>query len=211
MYYYCRDCDESLGDQYLNHDRFMQCVQTEYTREGVPFHMLEHIGEDYLLRFKDESKIANAVCRRLSPHFIIEREVPGVHGPTGKRLRIDAIATPRDTTGWPEPSSFGIEFKGDDASPTEWGKHVAQALDYTFTEWEGYGRIPIMTCPSAFAKLSGPSGFDIPRYFGGMGIGELKCEKYQGLVFRKSDTRIWSETYGVSRVGIKMHIPVGSR
>ncbi len=52
----------------------------------------------------------------LEPHFHIHREVTGLH-PAGKRLRIDAIAVPRDPSQWARPDiALGIEFKRSAAS-----------------------------------------------------------------------------------------------
>jgi len=89
------------------------------------------------------------VLPRLAPHFHIHREVTGRH-PSGKRLRIDAIAVPRDPSGWSRPDiALGIEFKrvmavgrGDSS------RVIRQCLDYTLVDWPGFGTgLPIFYCP----------------------------------------------------------------
>ncbi|MEN9760217.1 MAG: hypothetical protein RI906_43 [Pseudomonadota bacterium] len=85
----------------------------------------------------------------LEPHFQIHREVSG-HHPIGKRLRIDAILVPRDPTDWARPDvALGVEFKRSTAAGRkDSSKVIRQCMDYTVTDWKGFGvGLPIFFCP----------------------------------------------------------------
>ncbi len=85
----------------------------------------------------------------LEPHFQIHREVTGLH-PSGKRLRIDAIAVPRDPSPWARQDiALGIEFKRSTAKGRgDSSRVIRQCLDYTLVDWKGFGAgIPIFYCP----------------------------------------------------------------
>lgn len=85
----------------------------------------------------------------LEPYFHIHREVTGLH-PAGKRLRIDAIAVPRDLNQWARPDiALGIEFKRSAASARgDSSRVIRQCLDYTLVDWKGFGSgLPIFYCP----------------------------------------------------------------
>lgn len=89
------------------------------------------------------------VLPRLAHHFHIHREVTGLH-PSGKRLRIDAIAVPRDPSQWARSDiALGIEFKRATASGRgDSSKVIRQCLDYSITNWNGFGTdLPIFYCP----------------------------------------------------------------
>jgi hypothetical protein len=89
------------------------------------------------------------VLPHLTPHFHIHREVTGRH-PSGKRLRIDAIAVPRDPSNWSRPDiALGIEFKRAKAAGRgDSSRTIRQCLDYTLVEWPGFGSgLPIFYCP----------------------------------------------------------------
>ena len=93
--------------------------------------------------------LPDQVLPRLAHHFHIHREVTGLH-PSGKRLRIDAIAVPRDPSAWARPDiALGIEFKRATASGRgDSSKVIRQCLDYTLVDWKGFGTgLPIFYCP----------------------------------------------------------------
>jgi hypothetical protein len=101
-------------------------------------------------RYADEKDFAGAVLDDLSPYFHIQREVRG-RFPTGQGVRLDAILRPRDPGPWfDDEPVFGVEFKsprtynglGDDVA------QIRQVVDYTYCEFEGYGRLGIFLCPS---------------------------------------------------------------
>lgn len=93
--------------------------------------------------------LPDQVLPRLAHHFHIHREVTGLH-PSGKRLRIDAIAVPRDPSLWARSDiALGIEFKRATASGRgDSSKVIRQCLDYTLVDWKGFGTgLPIFYCP----------------------------------------------------------------
>jgi hypothetical protein len=93
--------------------------------------------------------LPDQVLPRLAHHFHIHREVTGLH-PSGKRLRIDAIAIPRDPSLWARSDiALGIEFKRATASGRgDSSKVIRQCLDYTLVDWKGFGTgLPIFYCP----------------------------------------------------------------
>lgn len=99
--------------------------------------------------FANEKQFADQVLDDLSPYFHIEREVPGRY-PTGEGVRLDAVLRPSDPGPWfDDEPVFGVEFKfpgygglRDDAA------QIRQAVDYSYCEFEGYGRLGIFLCPS---------------------------------------------------------------
>lgn len=93
--------------------------------------------------------LPDQVLPRLADHFHIHREVTGLH-PSGKRLRIDAIAIPRDPALWARSDiALGIEFKRATASGRgDSSKVIRQCIDYTLVNWKGFGAgLPIFYCP----------------------------------------------------------------
>lgn len=93
--------------------------------------------------------LPDRVLPLLEPHFHIHREVTG-HHPIGKRLRIDAILVPRDSTDWARPDiALGVEFKRSTAAGRkDSSKVIRQCMDYTVTDWKGFGiGLPIFFCP----------------------------------------------------------------
>ncbi|MFF4404909.1 hypothetical protein ACMATS_17980 [Streptoverticillium reticulum] len=101
-------------------------------------------------QYINEKQLADTVLGELRPHFHIQREVSGLY-PTGKALRLDAVLRPRDPGPWfDDEPVFGVEFKlpsrangyRDDAA------QIRQAADYTYCEFDGYGRLGIFLCPS---------------------------------------------------------------
>ena len=109
-------------------------------------------------QYANEKQLADAVLGQLAPHFHIQREVPGRY-PTGASVRLDAVLRPRDPAPWfDEEPAFGVEFK----FPNPFGGYrddatqIRQAADYTYCEFDGYGRLGIFLCPSpVLGKLQG--------------------------------------------------------
>jgi len=98
---------------------------------------------------KPDGGLPDQVLPCLQPHFHIHREVTG-HHPSGKRLRIDAVLVPRDSSAWARPDiALGIEFKRASAlGRGDSSRIVRQCLDYTITDFKGFGTgLPIFYCP----------------------------------------------------------------
>lgn len=155
-------------------------------------------------KYRSEADLATAALAELDPYFTADREVHGVHY-TGKQLRLDAVLRPRDPTGWAGPApAFGVEFKNALSGPSDTRRFTswaAQAVDYTYTEWTGYGRLMIFTCPAVSAGLV-PYGDAAIRLMvcvlGQLGVGELGQTAY-GWTLRLNGDNLWSQRYGVHR------------
>ena len=154
----------------------------------------------------NEDELAEAVLTQLAPWFDYRREVYGAHC-GGRRLRIDAVAWPRDPGGWKdEHPVFGIEFKAvelmtfDTTNFTRW---AAQAVDYTHVEWEGYGRLRVFTCPSPVKDFrTAEPGIDaaylVSRLLWQLGVGELATLHGEGWsLLAQGQHLLWSESHGV--------------
>ncbi|QTV80411.1 hypothetical protein [Microbacterium sp. NIBRBAC000506063] len=138
-----------------------------------------------LPRFDAEQQLVDHVVDELSDVFEFHRECWGTHC-SGRRMRIDAIATPRDASGWKDPHPvFGLEFKlagardfQDTRDFTAW---AAQTVDYTHVRWEGFGNLRIFACPSPVRYFSDEHhadplrdpGFLMSRFLWQLGVGEL--------------------------------------
>jgi hypothetical protein len=167
-----------------------------------------------LNEFSSERELADRVLERLEPWFWVDQEVFGTHC-TGARLRIDAMIWPRDHSQWKSPGvTFGVEFKAVrtgqrlyDPGLNAYTRWVAQAADYTHTDWDGYGRRLILCCPGVVSALTGFAGtrdargdlLVAKRLMGQLGVGELVLRWGHGLTILLNGERVWSERYGVGK------------
>ena len=97
-----------------------------------------------------EKQLADSVLGDLTPYFCVQREVPGRY-PTGQAVRLDAVLQPRDPGPWFDDAPvLGVEFKSVDAAAGYRDDVAAtrQAVDYSYCEFDGYGRLGIFLCPS---------------------------------------------------------------
>ncbi|MEU6802515.1 hypothetical protein [Streptomyces neyagawaensis] len=173
-----------------------------------------------------EADLSTRVLARLEHWFIIEREVPGQHW-SGRQLRIDAILRPREPQQWKNPNvALGVEFKRNtpgayNVALKDATSMAAQAIDYTQTEWDGFGHISVFTCPGVM-QWAGMDGHHAdPREYAAVmyrhllmqfGVGELVVKWGYGLTFHLGDQPIWNERQGVrhgKKWGLKPR--VGSR
>lgn len=168
-----------------------------------------HPYELPLSGFPSEAVLAEAVLNRLDRHFHVRREWPGTHC-SGRRMRIDAVIRPRDGSAWKDDVvTFGVEFKlpGPDAGTRAYTRWIAQAIDYTHVNWDGLGRLTILTCPGPALWLDriqqdparDPTTSLARRLTGQLGLGELVLRWYQGLTIAINGEHIWSERHGVVR------------
>lgn len=179
----------------------------------------KHRGELYEVAYRcckeaakelgQEKDISERVLDRLSKHFRIEEQVQGMHW-SGRRLRIDAIVTPLDDSGWKTKSpSLGIEFKNfrgfnpsfDIKDYTKWW---SQCHDYAETDFDGHGYVFVFSYNgfSHYRQRGKDSlaAFAI-RFWGRLGVGELSLARdgfpsREGLMFSMSDSKVWSEITG---------------
>ena len=175
----------------------------------------------------DESDVKRSVLSRLAPHFDVHEEVWGTHW-SGKRIRIDAIVTPKDDSGWKtKRPSLGIEFKnfhGFRASfdMKDYTKWWAQCHDYAETKFDGHGYVYVFSYNgfSHYRRRAGreSSAAFAVRFWGRLGVGELQptedgYPRQKSLMFVLNGTnKVWSEARGVLDGGrISMERKFGSR
>ncbi len=182
-----------------------------------------------------EADFAEVVFAALEPHFDLSLEHWGTH-PTGKRLRIDAIARPRNPEHWSRPDiALGIEIKMPCTDRAEGmrdrktnAKIVSQCIDYSLVDWDGFGMIPIFFSPG-FPEIGSlrarkqptdyPEGFThgigyfMAAVMGQNNVGEFVHHPFLGWSFLiNSQHRIWTERYGVGEAKVnKLIRSVGSR
>lgn len=152
----------------------------------------------------DESDLKKSVLLRLSAHFNVFEEVWGTHW-SGKRVRIDAIITPKDDSEWKTKSPrLGIEFKNfrkfnpsfDMKDYTRWW---AQCHDYAETKFDEHGYVYCFSY-NGFHHYRQRMGREVAaafavRFWGRLGVGEIQPDE---LIFVINGTnKIWSERRGV--------------
>ena len=153
-----------------------------------------------------EGQLTDRVLDGLETDFNIRRQVYGSHF-SGKRLRIDAIVTPKDGAGWKDCNpALGIEFKDtlrlkdDTRNFTHW---LGQCVDYASTEWDEFGYLYVFTCPGLGGGLrkyeaQGDGTQLLPRIMSCLGIGELRRSRFYGPTFYLHQShRVWSKRRGV--------------
>lgn len=174
------------------------------------------------MRQQRELQYSQDVLQRLSDHFYIEEQVIGAHI-SGAQLRIDAVLRPKMAMLWANESvALGIEFKARDSikndarSFTGW---MAQAVDYSLTNWAGYGHLPIFICPGIDLNDLPPEfrTREVVRFaervLSQFNIGVLTHSDHLGYHFlSQGDHKIWSELYGVQEgKRWKLDRKIGSR
>ena len=168
-----------------------------------------------LPRFATEQDFATWALDELSQWFLIDREIVGEHC-AGKRLRLDAVLRPRDSSGWhDEQPAFGVEFKlpRDGWNLRDHTGWIRQMIDYAHTNWIGFGRLAMFACPTLWHSLpNGAGDFQANRLLasllGQLGVGELaklryRVDSYDGvtkvggwsLMVHAGDV-LWSEGIG---------------
>lgn len=151
-----------------------------------------------------EDSLRDEYLEILDKDFLCEKEVLGTHF-SGKRMRIDAVIKPREPELWKNQDvAFGIEFKDDfmldrTFDTVNFTKWLAQCMDYSHTEFDGYGYIFIFVCPELVSRVAlGREHHFLVNLMSQLGIGELKEHKRHGLSLMLSqDHRMWSEKKGV--------------
>jgi hypothetical protein len=183
-----------------------------------------------------EAALAQQVLAALEPNFTIHTEAWGTH-PTGKRLRIDAIAIPRQADDWARPDvALGIEFKApsdrsnDRRERKDNAKIISQCIDYSLVSWDNFGLQPIFFCPG-FTEIEETLdeflfdqrdynlgfkrgiGYMMAALMGQNNVGELKYSKHLGWAFlMNGHHRIWSERCGLGEGNRnKLTRSIGSR
>lgn len=170
-------------------------------------------------RLGDEKDFVKKVLRRLSKHFFVHEQACGTHW-SGKRVRIDAILQPRDSSGWKsDHPRLGVEFKNYNGfNPSidikDYTKWWSQCHDYAETKFDGHGYVYVFSY-NGFdhfrKKFSQPiAAILAERFWGRLGVGEVRPDDL--LFVLNGSNKIWSESRGVidgSR--ISMERKFGSR
>ena len=150
-----------------------------------------------------EASLSARVLSVLAPSFFINREVPGRHW-TGRTFRLDAVIVPHNPEEWRDESpALGVEFKGFPTTfdTTNHTGHLAQAITYSETVWKGFGRLPIICCPSpveALAPYGEPACRLMAHLLGKFSVGDMVEHHRRGWVIRMHGSHVlWDEAEGV--------------
>jgi hypothetical protein len=165
-----------------------------------------------------EKEFTDKVLGCLEPWFKAEREVTGTHA-YGQRVRIDAVLQPLDPPGWLDQGpAFGIEFKQPTGNARDRTRLAAQAVDYTFVDWHGYGRLGVFICTPGIGELLAVGGWRDPDFamahlLGQFTVGELCDVRFYGwTLLIHGSHRLWPERDGVREARHRTIKPkVGSR
>ena len=152
----------------------------------------------------DESSIKASVLERLSRDFVIHEEVWGTHW-SGRRLRIDAIITPKDDSEWKTKSpKFGIEFKNfrgfrPSLDMKDYTKWWAQCHDYAETDFDDHGYVLVFSY-NGFSHYAHRCGSETSaafavRFWGRLGVGEIQPGDLTFVI--NGTNKIWSHRRGV--------------
>lgn len=150
---------------------------------------------------RNEAALLAPVLETLSRDFTISTEHRGTTI-DGKRVRIDAVLAPWDSSSWKNPNlRLGIEAKdavelaGDFRNMASW---LAQCIDYSYTDWDNIGRMPVFTFPAISEHTNVPQFDVIPHLLGQFNCGEVKMHPRHGISLVMHQThRIWSQGRGV--------------
>lgn len=131
---------------------------------------------------------------------VVAREVSG-HHPHGARPRIDVVLEVPNPEEWhPGSRLFGLEAKprlAQDAN--EHAALVVQAFDYRYTEWDGFGFLPIIIWPEPFAGFYREELLAAPRaILSKVNLLPLRWVRTHGWWLGKNVTRLWSAKRGAT-------------
>lgn len=158
-----------------------------------------------------ESHYKTRVLQLAEDHFRIRREVVGKL--FNNRCKIDAIITPKDLTNWANKEiCFGVEFKHfsenyngkgtESANMGYYTKQFKQIIDYSYAEFPGLGRIPILISPPIFNNMTGlfeqKQAQLIKNCMGQCNVGELYIDDRNGLsIIFNTGHNVWNAKWGV--------------
>jgi len=149
-----------------------------------------------------EASFAENVLENLALYFDIHSQVTGTH-PTGKRLRVDAIAVPKDRHNWKRQDvALCIEFKSPNNSRhrNETFQIIKQCVDYSCVEWDGFGIQPIFFCPG-FKQTKNQIDYPIP----GEPITGSRLKSKD--TFEAGEANAMMAFMGQNNVGELIHLP----
>lgn len=152
-----------------------------------------------------EREYRNKLIKILSNEWHIEKEVEGF-SEIGGKCRVDLVITPKNTDEWKHKGiAFAVEIKSpyklkDDLN--DFTKWIAQSIDYSYTSFDGYGRIPVLLSPGLIHRHIEvvDSRMIAKHLLGQFLIGELRPMPYRGLsIVMNTKDVIWSERKGVEQ------------
>jgi hypothetical protein len=106
-------------------------------------------------KHRTEADPVSATLSALGPYYAVERE--GLGHPLHRQTTSALSSRTRSRAPIAQANDFGVEFKNalagsfDTRRFTSW---AAQGVDYVYTEWDGYGRLMIFTCPAVSAAFT---------------------------------------------------------
>jgi hypothetical protein len=155
--------------------------------------------------FTTEKKLADFMHHQLGEWFIVEPEVTGVM-PGGKKVRVDTVLHAKEPWGEHHPIRFAVEFKN--LTDKSWGdrrymKWYAQAIDYSYTEWGDYGRLPILMCPQPYFE-DPVTNFNLNHLAGHFLVGGIRLREYHGWeITMHGHHALWRSNEGPTGIGKK--------
>lgn len=150
----------------------------------------------------DEKKAVSELIRVLSPYFSFRKEVRGKH-PLGHNMRIDLLMKPKDLAGWKNGNVvFGVECKLPSVRQgwRDVSRHLAQAVDYTYVNWENAGRAIILCWPAFFEDSRYATSREVAladRIAGRLNVGFIRECGYRGMSITLCGHTVWSQKEGV--------------
>lgn len=142
----------------------------------------------------NECDVSKALLDRLSRHFVIQKEVEGVHY-SGKKVRIDAMLTPKEHLGWKHRCNIGLEIKRGSQGVGEITKQISQAVDYANSYFPGFGYVYVFCFPDPEQSSWGEFRIFYDRLVGQLGVGFLAYTS-EGLRLTLKGHLIWQESTG---------------
>mgnify|MGYP001206609391 CR=1 FL=1 len=135
-----------------------------------------------------EAALATCVLDKLGTWCVVHEELQGTHW-SGRRFRLDAALVPKDPEPWKDDRpAFGVEFKIADERSVDTRRFTAwaaQAVNYTETDWDGFGRLKIFGCPSPIRRIA-ESGYGaqaaglMAQLLGQFGVDEFAPMQHDG-------------------------------
>ncbi|AXV09803.1 hypothetical protein DVS28_b0033 (plasmid) [Euzebya pacifica] len=168
---------------------------TTCIEDGIVLHDRKPVAR---IAFEREHDLQNWMFGDLARDFHVQREVRGVL-PDGGGVAVDAVIQPKDPTGWTDTApALAVEAKALIGRPTglkDPVKWLAQMVDYTWADFEGFGRLPVLAAPGPV--LTGDRDHQPTRHLlGRLWVGELVPFVNDGWTVLMQDHRVWSEAKG---------------
>lgn len=182
---------------------YVNASQVNYPRSNNSNFVGLKSGECY--EPSTEAELKRILVDMLSNSFVVHEEVPGLHC-LGGHCSIDLVIEPRNKAGWKNPSAaLGIELKNIcPDSKTDYTHWIKQCIDYSHTNWNGFGYIPIFMGPGALGFYRGRGARHIRELLSTYRIGFIDTDN--GFQFVLADKTVWCMYHGVQDMGRKSNL-----